>query len=444
MWRAKRQVAAPMPARLPAGVPVPSGGRARPLARERTRVFLVCDCPYFYPPFTAGGTEKQLSDLATALGAAGVDVTVVARECSFDTPAADDRSHGLTIQYVGPRAIAKGNGWAALRPNLRFIANALRLLAGARDRYDVLLVSGFRQLGPPLALLARLLRKRCIVRIESAWDLEDHLTRESSQRIGRAGQLLVTAAIRSTRFATFSLAHQIVAFTDELRGRLLSLGVPRGKVAQVPNGIDTDRFAPVDADTKRALRSRLALPAERTIYVYTGRICRSKGVLDLLQAWRLCLEQDDTLLLLVGSGDGSHDRCDEEAARFAREYPGRIALTGRVANVAEYLQAADAFIFLSHQEACSLSLLEALSAGLPCIATDVGGAREVIGHHETGALVAPQSSPDIIGREVAWLRSCRAAWPSMGARARARVMEYCGLRAVAGRYAELLDAARVS
>ncbi len=415
---------------------------AEPRPRTRhTRVYIVSESTDFKPPYSAGGTERQLSDLAVELGRCDVEVTVVVRErrSGVSRPvvsAGDDRFRTF---YVPPGPVAKGQGWSALLPNLRFIGNTFLFLLRARRNYDVLIVSGFRQLALPIALLSGLAHKRCIVRIETSWDLDDQLSPESNARIGRLAQMITSTVIRATRRMTFALADQVIAFSDPLEERLAELGAPRKKIKQVPNGVDVAQFAPVSLNTKRALRSRLGLPLDKTIFVYTGRICRSKGVPDILRVWRRCAQRRDLYLLLVGSGSNSHESCESEAHELAVRYPGRIKLTGSVENVAQYLQASDVFIFLSHNEAFGLSILEAIASGLPCLVSDVGCARQLIRHHENGSIVPVHAEPSIVLGEIAWLQSQRERWGPMGAGARAQIVKSHALRAVASRYVDLFD-----
>ncbi len=411
---------------------------------HRTRVYIVSECTDFKPPYSAGGTERQLSDLAVELGRCNVEVTVVVRErrSGMSGPvvsAGDDRFRTF---YVPPGPVAKGQGWSALLPNLRFIGNTFLFLLRARRDYDVLIVSGFRQLALPIAFLSGLVRKRCIVRIETSWDLDDQLSPESNARIGRLAQLLTSTVIRAARRMTFALADDVIAFSDPLEERLAELGAPPEKIKQVPNGVDVAQFVPVSSDAKRGLRRRLGLPLDKTIFVYTGRICRSKGVLEILRVWQRCMQRGDLFLLLVGSGSNSHESCEREARELAERYPGRIKLTGSVENVAQYLQASDVFIFLSHNEAFGLSILEAIASGLPCLVSDVGCARQLIRHHENGSIVPVHAEPSTVLGEIAWLQSQRERWGSMGARARAQIVKSHALRAVAHRYVDLFDPRR--
>jgi glycosyltransferase involved in cell wall biosynthesis len=411
-------------------------------ASIHARVYIVTDCTDFKPPYIAGGTERQLSALASELGRAGHEITVVARECPVDTTTAEPplREQSVPTVYIPPPPVPKGVGWAALAPNLSFIARTFWLVLRARRRYDVVSVSGFRQIAMPVALAAWIARRPCIIRIESAWDLDDELSPESNARIGGFAKRIASALIRLSRFLAFRLADVVVALSDPLETQITRLGAPRRKVKQIPNGVDVEQCAPIPAEAKTALRRRLGLPADRTIFIYTGRICRSKGLLELLATWERLASRADVLLLIVGSGAGSHESCEAEVLEMTARYPGAIEWRGAVDNVAEYLQAADVFVFLSYFEAFGLSMVEAAAAGLPSIVSDVGCARQVVRDHDDGAIVPPRAAPEVVLREIEWLEARRSEWAAMGARARARVVERYALEAVAHRYGELFDA----
>ncbi|PJH75191.1 MAG: hypothetical protein CO064_07990 [Anaerolineae bacterium CG_4_9_14_0_8_um_filter_58_9] len=163
-------------------------------------------------------------------------------------------------------------------------------------------------------------------------------------------------------------------------------GVPVQKRISIPNGVDTGRFAPLAPAQKKALRSRLALPAEARIVIFVGRLAPEKRVDLLTGIWRSVRQAvPRALLLILGSGP-------EEAGLKQRAGDG-ILFLGSQPDVTPYLQAADLFVLPSAAEGLSLALLEALACGLPVIATSVGGNPEVIRHLETGWLTPPDDPP---------------------------------------------------
>lgn len=409
--------------------------------QRAARVLIVTDTTEFQPPFTGGGTERQLSELAFELMRGGIEVGAVARVGDPLHGPMDITHARFPIAHLGPGGGAKGAGWATLVPNMLFVTRVFLHLLRHHAQYDVLLVSGFRQLALPCAVVARLTRKRCIVRIEAAWDLQARVSAESEVRMGRHGHRFVGLAIRIIRRAVFHLADHTIAFSEEIRTQLVQMGARLAQIRQIPNGVDTERFAPVGTAAKQSLRLQLGLPADKTLFIFTGRVCRSKGILELLRLWETLVRRSNLHLVIVGSGVGSHDNCEAQVRELMAAHPQMLTLTGAVSNVEQYLQACDAFIFLSHFEAFSLSMLEALATGLPSIVTDVGGAREVIQPHTWGSIVPIRADAATLVREVDWLLSRRHDWPLMGQLARAAVEQRYSMAAVAQQYAALIQGA---
>jgi glycosyltransferase involved in cell wall biosynthesis len=168
--------------------------------------------------------------------------------------------------------------------------------------------------------------------------------------------------------------------------------------------VDLDRFRPIPASERPALRQRLGLPAEGLLLVYTGRLLRGKGLDVLLTAFEAALLRHPGLhLVLVGSGQGQSLSVEDELLERARQegLRGRVRLTGRVDNVEEFLQAGDLFVFPSQFEALGLSLVEAAACGLPGIGARTGGIVDVIDEERSGLLFEPGDASELassIGR----------------------------------------------
>jgi glycosyltransferase involved in cell wall biosynthesis len=113
-----------------------------------------------------------------------------------------------------------------------------------------------------------------------------------------------------------------------------------------------------------------------------------------------------------------------------------VVFHGFKSDVAPLLARADVFILSSISEGIPLTLLEAMATGLPGIATDVGGNREVVVPGTTGYLVPP-GTPEAIAEAVLALRADRATLERMGIASRARVESGFNLRAVVAEYEDL-------
>jgi glycosyltransferase involved in cell wall biosynthesis len=157
------------------------------------------------------------------------------------------------------------------------------------------------------------------------------------------------------------------------------MGVREKKIAVIPNGVDPVKYSPGVSHVKAEFG------AER-LFVYQGRIAQEKNVESLLRAWKQSHMGVNTKLLIVGDGPLKPSL----ESFYGREYG--IIWLGFIADEdrrIEILRGSDVFILPSLVEGLSLSLLEAMSCGLACLATDVGADGEVL---EKGAGVAINTS----------------------------------------------------
>ena len=200
--------------------------------------------------------------------------------------------------------------------------------------------------------------------------------------------------------------------------------VPPGKLMVVRNGVDLGQFG--------AVARQPALPRGRLVTV--GRLDPIKDQATMLRAVRMAADRIPGLRLdIVGDGPS---RQDLEALRAALGLDGRVTFLGYHADVAPLLSAADAFVLSSISEGVSIALLEAMASGLPAIATDVGGNREVIVDGVTGVLT-PAGSAEALAEAIVRLESDPAVLERMGLASRRRVEEEFNLHRVVARYEAL-------
>jgi glycosyltransferase involved in cell wall biosynthesis len=163
--------------------------------------------------------------------------------------------------------------------------------------------------------------------------------------------------------------------------------VPRRKIRYMPNGVDTKCFCPNPAD-RRHFRERLGLRTE-FVLLAVGRIDIPKDFPNMLQAFaRVATDRPETLLFIAG--DGPLRPAMEELAQ-SLGLKGRVKFLGIRRDIPELMNAADGYVMSSAWEGLPNVLLEASATGLPIIATDVGGNRDVVLDFETGFLVTPKN-----------------------------------------------------
>jgi len=163
--------------------------------------------------------------------------------------------------------------------------------------------------------------------------------------------------------------------------------VPPAKIFVAPNAVDMALFSAVRSPAQpppMRLGSQLALPDK--YFLFVGRLVRSKGVLDLLEAYALLAPELREQFSLVFAGDGPMR--SELESRARNIYPGSVRLAGFVhrEELPIYYSLAECFVFPTHTDPWGLVVNEAMAGGLPVICTRVAGcAADLV--RENGRLV---------------------------------------------------------
>ncbi|NQS92583.1 MAG: glycosyltransferase family 4 protein [Chloroflexi bacterium] len=273
-----------------------------------------------------------------------------------------------------------------------------------------------RQLISPLADLVSLIRLICLLRAENFQIVHVHTPKASflGQIAARiAGVPIVIRTLHGFYFheGTPPVTRRAMIWMERFAGQfadaILSQNkediqtavdekiFPSEKISYLGNGIDIQRFAmeSVDPEKLERLRKDFGLDPNKRVVGFVGRLVAEKGVLELFQAAReLSTQLDDVQYLFVGPVDwGKKDSITPEAAAefgiseickfvgFQEEMPLVYSLM-------------DVFVLPSHREGFPRSLMEASAMGVPSIATDIRGCREVIQPGENGLLV-PLNDP---------------------------------------------------
>ena len=204
--------------------------------------------------------------------------------------------------------------------------------------------------------------------------------------------------------------------------------LPQARVHVVPNGVPGARFLAVTPAERGPARRAFGLDEGAPVVAYVGALSAEKEV---GAAVRAVGALGDAQLVIAGDGP--------EAARLRRAAeqaaPGRVRFIGAVDDVVPVLAAADVLVLPSRTEGIPAVLIEAGLAGVPAVATAVGGVPEVILHGETGALVEP-GDDDGLARAIALVLGQATR---LGAAARLRCRERFELGPVTLAWAEVLE-----
>jgi glycosyltransferase involved in cell wall biosynthesis len=162
-------------------------------------------------------------------------------------------------------------------------------------------------------------------------------------------------------------------------------GIPAGRVAVIYNGIDVGAFTAGPHDRAR-LRAEMGLGANDLVLIQVARLDYLKDHATAVRTLQqVVARRPEARLLLVGDGP-ERGKIEEEAR--GRGLTGHVRFLGQRGDVARLLPAADIFLLSSISEGIPLTVIEAMSAGLPVVSTDVGGVGEVVLDGRTGLLAA--------------------------------------------------------
>lgn len=232
-----------------------------------------------------------------------------------------------------------------------------------------------------------------------------------------------------------SLVDHMTIISEAAANRFVAEGiVPRELLSCVPNGVDTERFRSVPAGARSALRQSLGLENE-FIWLAVGRFEVAKDYPNMLRAFALVHDQHpNAVLLLVGHGSLQNE---VESLAQSLNLGDQIRFLGVRGDVPEVMSAADGYVMSSAWEGMPIALLEAAAAGLPIVATLVGGNHEVVRQDESGILVPPRDHAGL-GRAMLRLMGLSdIERRAMGERGREHVRAHYGLGRVVERWEDV-------
>jgi glycosyltransferase involved in cell wall biosynthesis len=183
-------------------------------------------------------------------------------------------------------------------------------------------------------------------------------------------------------------ATQIIAVADSLRRLAVAEGVPETGALTVGNGVDTERFHPLD---KAEQRQSLSIPADAEVMISVGGLCARKGFHRVIDCLPDLLKTHPKLhYLIIGGPSPEGDLTQQlknQVAQLGLEQQVRFLGAWHPDDLRKALSASDIFVLATANEGWANVFLEAMACGLPVVTTDVGGNAEVVCRKEFGAIV---------------------------------------------------------
>jgi glycosyltransferase involved in cell wall biosynthesis len=244
----------------------------------------------------------------------------------------------------------------------------------------------------------------------------------------------VTKGLRRVFHGTLMLrSRRIVTVADAVRKETIEIfRVPNTRVVTVPRGVDPVRLEAIRG--RAELRDELAIPQDAPVLLSLGALSEEKNPLGHVEAFERVRVRVPRAVHII-AGDGPL-RADVEREVRERGLEEHVRLVGNRPDVGDVLAASDVMILASWMEGMPGCLIEAGMAGLPSVATDVAGVREVIEDGTTGFLVSP-GDLEHLARRAADLLTDPELYRATSDAARERCLSRFSIDAIAPRYLEI-------
>ncbi|MDB4470887.1 glycosyltransferase family 4 protein [Deltaproteobacteria bacterium] len=365
----------------------------------------------YFPPHYSGAAKQGLA-LAKLLRSRGHNiefVTIRRGDESFE-----DVHEGFKVWRL---AMGKSK-----HQELGFWWYFLCFMYKRRNDFDILHSHGAYYLNSTIGPLGRLFGKKSIVKTSMAKNDLAGLGKSLSGKVHLFFLKLVDA---------------YVAISKDLQDEFTELKFPEEKVFFLPNGVDTDRFKPVDSQRAIEKKTILKLVENKLVALTIGVFDERKNIGWLIREW-INNEGFGTGALLLAVGPQSRE--DQNGSflhglqEIAESRPDLVQIVGHVDRIEEYFQSADFFILPSTNEGMPNVVLEAMSSGLPCVTTKVSGCGDLIEEGVSGYFFPANNSE---GLRIALCKILSCDMVKMGFEARNFIEMTFSLCALADQYEHL-------
>lgn len=365
----------------------------------------------YFPPHYSGAAKQAIA-LAKQLRLYG-------HEIEFVTLQRQGESYATEVDGFKVWRIREGRG---KHRELLFWWNFLVFVWHRRDDFDILHSHGAYYYNSFIGPLARIFRKKSLVKTSLANNDLAGLGKGLSGRLHRVFLDQVDAYI---------------AISQELRDEFRELRFPDDRVLFIPNGVDTERFHPLPTAERELKKHKLGFGESSRIALTVGVFDQRKNIGWLINEW-VKSEGFCTQAKLLAVGPQSRDDQDgtflHRLQETARAYPHLVQIVDHVEAIEDYFQIADVFILPSTNEGMPNVVLEAMSTGLPCIATAVSGCGDLILDRINGFLFPPNDSE---GLKSTLHQLFSGDVEAYGRASRILVEDRFSMNALAQRYSEL-------
>lgn len=270
-----------------------------------------------------------------------------------------------TYFFTKAREILNGIDLVRLHAPFRWLEIMIRL-ATTHKNTDAFYILGIPKFSVWVILFAKLIKKPVTLALTSKVEVFD--------------------VKKNWRNKIFGKCDNYIAISNEIAAGLNTFsGISKDKIHILPQGVDTiNRYYPVNNVEKAVLREKYNLGSNKQILLFCARVVPNKGVETLIKAWEIIHSKcPDMLLLVVGGG---LNELLNNLRSVSKKMDNSIIVMGEVDRTEDFYQLSDMYILPSWFEGLSTSVMEAMSCGLPCIGSKIGGIEDLIAPADAGYL----------------------------------------------------------
>ena len=307
---------------------------------------------------------------------------------------------------------------------LRTLLGFTRHLLAQKKNFDLFHVHGGGYINLFLSCWVKLLTgKPTLLKITSdGWDTPDGMAAEKWSSVSLFAYRRLTG---------------VVAMTSGQAEKCRAWKIP-AQLTVIPNGVDCQRYKPVTAEEKNALRDQLDIPRDAFLLCFTGWLGHGKGTDILIETWRQLHGRNEKIFLLLVGDYLSARGMGAEGADIVPQSP-QVRRVGHVEDAERYMQAADVFVFPSRKEGFGTVQIEAMACGLPCVVNDLPGVSSDIFPDNTCGFRIQDNRVETFVEKIELLKSNPALRETMGRAACKRAREHFSVTSVASRYLAFYD-----
>jgi L-malate glycosyltransferase len=327
-----------------------------------------------FPPFFAGAAVQAIY-LAEQLTKRGFDIQFVTDNYAGRT--VDEHYHGLKVHRFSTFSANP----SLLKETLYLVRLYWYILTN--PRFKIVHFHSIKGYEAFLFPLIKMLGRKIVLKLTLV-GVDDPVA-FSRRKVGR--QILLG----------LKFVDCFVAISTKLKELALASGIPATKVRLIYNGTNTAKFIRATPEEKQDLKQRFGLERYRFIFCSVGKVEHRKGYDFLLEAWvQISKQFPCSALLIAGPGNESSNPYYQSLIKICSTNGlDNVQFLGHIDNVHDYIRLSDCFVFCSRSEGFGTVLIEAMSSGVPVVATNIPGVTEdIIGDNPLGRIAYSQNAGD--------------------------------------------------